>query len=154
MSVYSETPSAVSDDMRNNNPLDFEHMTYAEVKSQALENILNLENPATPPQYRVSRQHNYQEVLNALAADIRSKHRRRLERQRESAWASRTGSAWKRTGRPDKARVCGWPVAASARARNSARKAAITSASVRRLPLMSRDSCSKGVPRTLLSARM
>ena len=30
MSVYSETASAVSDDMRNNNPLDFEHMTYAE----------------------------------------------------------------------------------------------------------------------------
>jgi len=84
MSVYSETASAVSDDMRNNNPLDFEHMTYAEVKSQALENILNLENLSTPPQYRVSRQHNYQEVLNALAADIRSKHRRRLERQRES----------------------------------------------------------------------
>ncbi|GAB7322524.1 hypothetical protein MBLNU13_g03450t1 [Cladosporium sp. NU13] len=84
MSVYSETPSAVSDDVRNNNPLDFEHMTYAEVKSQALENILNLENPATPPQYHVSRQNNYQEVLNALAADIRSKHRRRLERQRES----------------------------------------------------------------------
>jgi Ras GTPase-activating-like protein IQGAP2/3 len=83
-SVYSETASAVSDDMRTNNPLDFEHMTYAEVKSQALENILTLENPSTPPQYRVSRQHNYQEVLNALAADIRSKHRRRLERQRES----------------------------------------------------------------------
>lgn len=84
MSVYSESPSAVSDDMRANNHLDFEHMTYAELKSQALENILNLENPSTPPQYRVSRQHNYQEVLNALAADIRSKHRRRLERQRES----------------------------------------------------------------------
>jgi Ras GTPase-activating-like protein IQGAP2/3 len=84
LSVYSETASAVSDDMRTNNPLDFEHMTYAEVKSQALENILTLENPSTPPQYRVSRQHNYQEVLNALAADIRSKHRRRLERQRES----------------------------------------------------------------------
>lgn len=84
MSVYSETPSAISEDMRANNPLDLEHMTYAEVKSQALENILTLENPSTPPQYRVSRQHNYQEVLNALAADIRSKHRRRLERQRES----------------------------------------------------------------------
>lgn len=83
-SVYSETASAVSDEMRNNNLLDLEHMTYAELKSQALENILTLENPSTPPQYRVSRQHNYQEVLNALAADIRSKHRRRLERQRES----------------------------------------------------------------------
>jgi Ras GTPase-activating-like protein IQGAP2/3 len=84
MSVYSETASAVSDERGPNNLLDFEHMTYAELKSQALENILNLENPSTPPQYRVSRQNNYQEVLNALAADIRSKHRRRLERHRES----------------------------------------------------------------------
>jgi Ras GTPase-activating-like protein IQGAP2/3 len=31
----------------------------------------------------VSRHNNYQEILNALAADIRQKHRRRLERQRE-----------------------------------------------------------------------
>lgn len=83
-SMYSETPSAVSDELRATNLLDIEHMTYAELKSQALENILNLENPSTPPQYRVSRQNNYQEVLNALAADIRSKHRRRLDRQRES----------------------------------------------------------------------
>nr|OQO21072.1 hypothetical protein B0A51_14911 [Rachicladosporium sp. CCFEE 5018] len=83
-SVYSETPSALSDDMRTNNLLDLESLTYAELKSQALENILALENPAILPQYRVSRNNNYQELLNALAADIRSKHRRRLERQRET----------------------------------------------------------------------
>lgn len=83
LSVYSETPSALSDDQRTSNLLDLESLTYAELKSQALENILALENPTTPPQYRVSRSANYQELLNALAADIRSKHRRRLERQRE-----------------------------------------------------------------------
>ena len=81
-SVYSEAPSNFSED-RANNPLDLEHMTYAELKSQALENIIALEAPTTPPQFRVSRHNNYQEILNALAADIRSKHRRRLERQRE-----------------------------------------------------------------------
>ena len=63
--------------------LDLESMTYAELKSQALENIIALENPAIPPQYRVSRHTSYQEILNALAADIRSKHRRRLDRQRD-----------------------------------------------------------------------
>jgi len=82
-SIYSETPSALSDDQRLNALLDLESMTYAELKSQALENILQLENASNPPQYRVSRQNNYQEILNALAADIRSKHRRRLDRQRE-----------------------------------------------------------------------
>lgn len=83
-SVYSEAPSAFSDDAKTNNMLDIEGMTYAELKSQALENILALENHSIPPQFRVSRANNYQEILNALAADIRSKHRRRLERQRET----------------------------------------------------------------------
>ncbi|EMF14372.1 uncharacterized protein SEPMUDRAFT_40544 [Sphaerulina musiva SO2202] len=59
-------------------------MTYAELKSSCLENILQLEQPHIPPQFRVSRHNNYQEILNALAADIRQKHRRRIERQRET----------------------------------------------------------------------
>ncbi|EME83532.1 uncharacterized protein MYCFIDRAFT_137579 [Pseudocercospora fijiensis CIRAD86] len=61
----------------------FDGMTYAELKSTALENILKLESPHVAPQFRVSRHNNYQEILNALAGDIRQKHRRRLERQRE-----------------------------------------------------------------------
>ncbi|SMR43563.1 unnamed protein product [Zymoseptoria tritici ST99CH_3D1] len=81
MSVYSEAPSSFSEDRRD--LLDLQSMTYAELKSSALENILHLENAAVPPQYRVSRNNNYQELLNALAADIRQKHRRRLERQRD-----------------------------------------------------------------------
>lgn len=80
-SVYSEAPSTFSDDRRD--LLDLQSMTYAELKSSALENILALEQPSIPPQFRVSRHNNYQEILNALAADIRQKHRRRLERARE-----------------------------------------------------------------------
>ncbi|QIW99394.1 hypothetical protein AMS68_004912 [Peltaster fructicola] len=82
-SVYSETPSAFSDDARMNSLLDLESMTYAELKSQALENIITLESPSIPPQFRVNRHNSYQELLNALATDIRSKHRRRLDRQRD-----------------------------------------------------------------------
>lgn len=80
-SVYSESPSAFSDSHRD--VLDLEGMTYAELKSSALENIITLEQPSTPAQFRVSRNNHYQELLNALASDIRQKHRRRLERQRE-----------------------------------------------------------------------
>ena len=80
-SLYSEAPSTFSEDRRD--LLDLQSMTYAETKSSALENILALEHPSIPPQYRVSRATNYQELLNALAADIRQKHRRRLERARE-----------------------------------------------------------------------
>ncbi|KAF7188643.1 Ras GTPase-activating-like protein rng2 [Pseudocercospora fuligena] len=80
-SVYSEAPSALSEDRRD--LLDLQGMTYAELKSTALENILKLESPHVAPQFRVSRHNNYQEILNALAGDIRQKHRRRLERQRE-----------------------------------------------------------------------
>ena len=80
-SIYSEAPSTFSEDRRD--LLDLQNMTYAELKSSALEDILALEQPSIPSQFRVSRHNNYQEILNALAADIRQKHRRRLERQRE-----------------------------------------------------------------------
>jgi Ras GTPase-activating-like protein IQGAP2/3 len=80
-SVYSEAPSAYSEDRRD--LLDLESMTYAELKHNALENIIALEQSHIPPQFRVSRHNNYQDILNALAADIRQKHRRRMDRQRE-----------------------------------------------------------------------
>ena len=81
-SIYSEAPSTFSEDRRD--LLDLQGMTYAELKSSALENILALEASSIPAQFRVSRHNNYQEILNALASDIRQKHRRRLERQRET----------------------------------------------------------------------
>ncbi|GIZ42016.1 hypothetical protein CKM354_000529700 [Cercospora kikuchii] len=82
LSVYSEAQSTFSEDRRD--LIDLQGMTYAELKATALENIMQLEQPHVPPQFRVSRHNNYQEILNALAADIRQKHRRRVERQRET----------------------------------------------------------------------
>lgn len=58
--------------------LDITSMTYAELKSAALENILLLEQHG-----RLTRQNQYQDLLNAIALDIRTKHRRRLQRARE-----------------------------------------------------------------------
>ncbi|KAK3072326.1 iqgap- protein [Teratosphaeriaceae sp. CCFEE 6253] len=80
-SVHSEAPSAFSEDRRD--ALDLESLTYAELKHNALENIIALEQAHVAPQFRVSRYNNYQDLLNALAADIRQKHRRRMDRARE-----------------------------------------------------------------------
>ena len=58
--------------------LDITSLSYAEVKSAALENILELEQRG-----RLSRHNQYQDLLNAIAIDIRTKHRRRVQRARE-----------------------------------------------------------------------
>lgn len=57
---------------------DLGSMSYAELKQIALENILQLE--ATG---KITRHNQYQDILNAIAVDIRTKHRRRIQRQRE-----------------------------------------------------------------------
>jgi len=58
--------------------IDVTSMSYAELKSVALENILELERHG-----RVSRHNQYQDILNNIAIDIRTKHRRRVQRARE-----------------------------------------------------------------------
>jgi len=61
------------------NPLvDLASLTYPELKRTALENILQLEHFG-----RLTRHNHYQDLLNAIAVDIRTKHRRRVQRQRE-----------------------------------------------------------------------
>lgn len=57
---------------------DITSMTYSELKRVALENVVQLERLG-----RVSRHDRYQDLLNAIAVDIRTKHRRRIQRQRE-----------------------------------------------------------------------
>lgn len=57
---------------------DIGSMSYSELKRTALENILHLEQAG-----RISRENHYQELLNQIAVDIRTKHRRRIQRQRE-----------------------------------------------------------------------
>jgi Ras GTPase-activating-like protein IQGAP2/3 len=61
-----------------NTLLDLASMTYAQLKRTALENIIQLEQMG-----RLTRHNNYQDLLNAIAVDIRTKHRRRVQRQRE-----------------------------------------------------------------------
>ncbi|THW43234.1 putative ras GTPase activating protein [Aureobasidium pullulans] len=74
-------PSAYSgmmEDEPTSTLLDITSMSYAEVKSAALENILLLEQHG-----KVNRHNQYQDLLNAIAIDIRTKHRRRVQRTRE-----------------------------------------------------------------------
>jgi Ras GTPase-activating-like protein IQGAP2/3 len=53
-------------------------MSYAEMKQTALQNIINLEKMG-----KITRQNGYQDLLNSIATDIRTKHRRRIQRQNE-----------------------------------------------------------------------
>lgn len=55
-------------------------LNFASVKFQALESLLALEQLG-----KVSRDDNFQGILNAIASDVRSKHRKRLQRQQEMA---------------------------------------------------------------------
>lgn len=58
--------------------VDITSMSYAELKRTALENIVRLEQFG-----KLTRHNQYQDLLNAIAVDIRTKHRRRIQRQRE-----------------------------------------------------------------------
>lgn len=60
------------------NMVDLTAMSYYDLKRTALENILRLEQMG-----RISKHNQYQDVLNAIAVDIRTKSRRRVQRQRE-----------------------------------------------------------------------
>jgi Ras GTPase-activating-like protein IQGAP2/3 len=74
-SAGSNTRGAYSD---ANTLIDITSMSYMELKRTALENIMRLEKLG-----RISRHNYYQDILNAIALDIRTKSRRRIQRQRE-----------------------------------------------------------------------
>lgn len=74
-SPSSNTRGAYSD---ANTLIDITSMSYMELKRTALENIMKLEQLG-----RISRHNYYQDILNAIAVDIRTKSRRRIQRQRE-----------------------------------------------------------------------
>ncbi|KAG4305268.1 hypothetical protein PORY_001438 [Pneumocystis oryctolagi] len=67
------------------NMYNLRKMSFSEIKASTLENILKLESRGI-----VSRNDNYQGLLNAIAMDIRTKHRRRLQRQAELESARQT----------------------------------------------------------------
>jgi Ras GTPase-activating-like protein IQGAP2/3 len=62
-----------------NSLMDITAMSYSELKRVALENIMRLETEFG----RISRRNHYQDILNAIALDIRTKSRRRVLRTRE-----------------------------------------------------------------------
>jgi Ras GTPase-activating-like protein IQGAP2/3 len=70
----SDTRGAYSDA----NMIDVTRMSYFELKRTALENVMRLEHMG-----RISKHNFYQDILDAIALDIRSKSRRRIQRQRE-----------------------------------------------------------------------
>lgn len=57
---------------------DIASLSYADIKSIALENILTLEQRG-----KLTRDNQYQDLLNEIAIDIRTKHRRRVQRAKE-----------------------------------------------------------------------
>ncbi|KAH8113457.1 hypothetical protein DFH11DRAFT_1602139 [Phellopilus nigrolimitatus] len=59
---------------------DIRSLTFREVKAHAIYFLLELEK-----QDKVTREDGYQGILNAIAGDVRSKHRKRLQRQQELA---------------------------------------------------------------------
>lgn len=67
--AYTDSSSAL---------LDLASMTYPDLKRTCLENIIELERMG-----RLTKVNNYQDLLNAIAVDIRTKHRRRVARARE-----------------------------------------------------------------------
>jgi Ras GTPase-activating-like protein IQGAP2/3 len=60
--------------------LNFFRMTFREVKAHAIFFLLELEKRG-----KISRSDSYQGILNAIAGDVRSKNRRRVQRQNEKA---------------------------------------------------------------------
>ncbi|KAF2186747.1 ras GTPase activating protein-like protein [Zopfia rhizophila CBS 207.26] len=83
--LRSSAASTYTTDMTSTTVLD---MDYLSLKRQALENILTLENVG-----RINRHNQYQDLLNAIAVDIRTKHRRRIQRAKELEGVRATLSA-------------------------------------------------------------
>ncbi|KAJ8086612.1 iqgap- protein [Marasmius tenuissimus] len=57
---------------------DIRSLTFRQVKASAISHLLELEK-----QGKISREDGFQGILNAIANDVRSKHRKRLQRQQE-----------------------------------------------------------------------
>ncbi|RMZ92156.1 hypothetical protein DV736_g613, partial [Chaetothyriales sp. CBS 134916] len=69
---------AYSDGTHSHSVLDITSLTYPDLKRIALENVRYLSQIG-----RLTQANGFQDLLNSIAVDIRTKHRRRLQRQRE-----------------------------------------------------------------------
>ncbi|KAF2708034.1 ras GTPase activating protein-like protein [Pleomassaria siparia CBS 279.74] len=81
----SSAASTYNHDMTTTTLLDLDYPT---LKRCALENILHLQRAG-----RISPHNNYQDLLNSIAVDIRTKHRRRIQRSKELEGVRATLSA-------------------------------------------------------------
>ncbi|KAF2822689.1 ras GTPase activating protein-like protein [Ophiobolus disseminans] len=73
--IRSSAASTYTTDMGSNSVLDLDYPT---LKQYCLENVVHLQRAG-----RISHLNNYQDLLNAIAVDIRTKHRRRIQRAKE-----------------------------------------------------------------------
>ncbi|KAF9110510.1 hypothetical protein BGX27_006237 [Mortierella sp. AM989] len=80
--IANASESSLSDQLRsttNNNIMaDMNTMRFIELKQHAIDGILQLESTG-----KVTRKNGYQDMINAIAVDIRTKHRRRIQRATE-----------------------------------------------------------------------
>ncbi|KAJ4299759.1 iqgap- protein [Kalmusia sp. IMI 367209] len=83
--LRSSAASTYTTDMTSTTVLDLD---YPSLKRHALENILQLQRAS-----RISPNNHYQDLLNAIAVDIRTKHRRRIQRTKELEGVRATLSA-------------------------------------------------------------
>lgn len=83
--LRSSAASTYTTDMSSTTVLDLDYPT---LKRHALENILALQRAG-----RISPHNHYQDLLNAIAVDIRTKHRRRIQRTKELEGVRATLSA-------------------------------------------------------------
>ncbi|KAG0237507.1 hypothetical protein BGW42_000717 [Actinomortierella wolfii] len=67
------------------NTVDMHQMRFLDLKQRAIDGILQLESTG-----KVTRKNGYQDMINAIAIDIRTKHRRRIQRQQELATTRQT----------------------------------------------------------------
>ncbi|KAG0056318.1 hypothetical protein BGZ83_005686 [Gryganskiella cystojenkinii] len=86
--INNNSESSISEHLRtigNNNMVDMNAMRFIELKQHAIDGILQLESTG-----KVTRKNGYQDMINAIAVDIRTKHRRRLQRAAELAQVKQT----------------------------------------------------------------
>ncbi|KAF9189282.1 hypothetical protein BGZ51_009729 [Haplosporangium sp. Z 767] len=69
----------------NNMMVDMNAMRFIELKQRAIDGILQLESTG-----KVTRKNGYQDMINAIAIDIRTKHRRRIQRAQELVQVKQT----------------------------------------------------------------
>ncbi|KAF9976681.1 hypothetical protein BGZ73_008078 [Actinomortierella ambigua] len=80
-----QQPPSPREQSGNSNIVDMHQMRFLELKQHAIDGILQLESTG-----KVTRKNGYQDMINAIAIDIRTKHRRRIQRQQELATTRQT----------------------------------------------------------------